>query len=56
MSPRCCNTQMVLIKRVNPIYVCPTCGSEIMLVRGNKERLEPVCCNRPMKMPVAGSL
>jgi DNA-directed RNA polymerase subunit RPC12/RpoP len=47
---------MVLTKRVNSIYVCLTCGSEIMLVRGDRKRLEPVCCNRPMQMPVAGSL
>ncbi len=30
------------------LYRCPTCGSELSVVRRGSSKLDPHCCNHPM--------
>ena len=49
-TPRCCNTEMELTGRVNPVLVCPVCGCELMVIRGEVSSIAPRCCNTSMQM------
>ncbi len=52
----CCNTDMVLSPRINPVYFCKVCGSELMLIRGDPKGLQAICCNESMSVAVAGTV
>jgi predicted RNA-binding Zn-ribbon protein involved in translation (DUF1610 family) len=47
-SPRCCNTDMVLLERRVAFWVCPVCRAEIAVLKEGSGEFRPVCCNVPM--------
>ena len=51
-SPRCCNTDMVLLPRRLAFYHCPLCGAEIAVVKPGSGPFVPRCCNEDM-VPIA---
>lgn len=54
MAPVCCNAAMTLAARINSIYRCPVCGSEITVISGFSRSFSPVCCNTDMLVKVFG--
>jgi len=48
--PRCCNTEMAVMKKRGVFYFCPVCGSRIISVQHKRGDFTPRCCNRPMQM------
>ncbi|HKZ46737.1 MAG TPA: hypothetical protein VJ202_05080 [Thermodesulfobacteriota bacterium] len=52
LLPVCCNTEMVQLKTINHVYVCSVCGGELMVIKGG-ENLQPICCNKKMRLYTA---
>ena len=48
LHPHCCNEPMEFVGSINPTFRCGVCGSEVMCVSGESEKLELSCCNGQM--------
>ncbi len=47
--PRCCDTEMVLLRRRLIFYRCPVCGAELAVVRQGAGAFAPRCCDTDMR-------
>ncbi len=48
-GPRCCDTEMVLLRRRLVFYRCPVCGAELAVVRQGAGVFAPRCCDTDMR-------
>lgn len=48
LKPMCCNTEMIMLKKINTVYICLVCFSELMVIKGHGKKLNPICCNKKM--------
>ncbi|MDI6794853.1 MAG: hypothetical protein QME81_18635 [bacterium] len=50
LTPRCCNTGMILKEKPSRVFHCPTCGAQVTVIKEGKGNLEPRCCNAKMAL------